>query len=83
MHTADPLGEDLGDLNIQDAIYVCHGKSVQADIIKYIELMHTTTADIENHVILLRIKPLHDLGSQLGDERSRILVGLASPVVIS
>ncbi len=36
----------------------------------------TSTTDIEYHVVLLRIQPLHDLGGQLGHKRRRILVGL-------
>lgn len=36
----------------------------------------TAAPDIEDVVVLLRIKPLDYLGSELGHERSRVLVGL-------
>jgi hypothetical protein len=36
----------------------------------------TTTADVEDHIVLLRVQPLHDLGGQLGHKRGRVLVGL-------
>ena len=36
----------------------------------------TPTADIEDHVVLLRIQPLHNLCGELGHERGRVLVSL-------
>ena len=55
-------------------------RSAHANVVEYVKSIHTATADIKNHVVLLRVKPLHDLGRQFGDERSRILVGLESRV---
>ena len=37
---------------------------------------HTTTSQVENDIILLRIQPLHDLCSQLRDKGRGMLVGL-------
>ncbi len=38
--------------------------------------VRTSTAEIEDHVVLLRIEPLHDRRGQLGHERGRVLIGL-------
>lgn len=74
MYATSALLEDLGDLNVQHAI--CWNVSAICTIASPRPL--TTTTDIEDHIVHLRIQPLQDLGRQFGHKGGRILISLVS-----
>lgn len=70
------LGGDAADIDREDTIQII-GESCAGRDDGWGQL--TSTANVENDVVRLGVEPLHDLGCQLGDERSGVLVSLVIP----